>query len=61
MCADGLRSIRQREPGRPLGSVLPAFEPDAQGDMVLDLKRLSEIAPAQLALTGPQQRADDSG
>ena len=26
---------------------VPAFEADAQGQMVLDLKRLSEIAPAQ--------------
>ncbi len=25
----------------------PAFEPDAQGEMVLDLRRLSEIAPVQ--------------
>jgi inward rectifier potassium channel len=40
---------------------VPAFQPDAQGDMVLDLKRLSEIAPAELALTAPQQPADGSG
>ena len=26
---------------------VPAFEPDAQGEMVLDLRRLSEIAPSQ--------------
>jgi inward rectifier potassium channel len=26
---------------------VPAFEPDAQGEMVLDLSRLSEIAPVQ--------------
>ena len=26
---------------------VPAFEPDAQGEMVLDLGKLSEIAPAQ--------------
>ena len=30
MCADGLRSIRQGEPGRPFGSVLSAFEAGAQ-------------------------------
>ena len=28
---------------------VPAFEPDAQGEMVLDLGKLSEIAPAQTA------------
>ena len=26
---------------------VPAFEADARGEMVLDLKRLSEIAPSQ--------------
>jgi len=26
---------------------VPAFEPDAQGEMVLDLRKLSEIAPIQ--------------
>jgi inward rectifier potassium channel len=26
---------------------VPAFEPDAQGEMVLDLGKLSEITPAQ--------------
>jgi hypothetical protein len=26
---------------------VPAFEADARGEMVLDLKRLSEIVPAQ--------------
>jgi len=26
---------------------VPAFEPDAQGEMVLDLRKLSEIAPAE--------------
>jgi len=27
----------------------PAFEPDAQGEMVLDLQKLSEIAPAEMS------------
>ncbi|MFZ0959949.1 MAG: ion channel [Terriglobia bacterium] len=31
---------------------VPAFAPDAQGEMVLDLRRLSEIAPVQKSIKG---------
>jgi len=39
---------------------VPAFEPDAQGEMVLDLKMLSEITPAQNSADKEEKRLPDA-